>query len=109
MSRAERDDLIFKALADSRRRAMLDLLKEAPRTTGDLCERFEGSLDRCTVMQHLKVLERAGLVVAVKEGRTRWNYLDVTPFQEIHERWISPYAREAVGLLSKLKRDVEDT
>ncbi|WP_342374622.1 helix-turn-helix domain-containing protein [Myxococcus stipitatus] len=108
MSRAEKDDLIFKALADSRRREVLDLLKAAPRTTGDLCAHFEATLDRCTVMQHLKVLERAGLVIAVREGRVRWNYLNATPFKEIHDRWISPYAAEAVNLLSRLKRDLEE-
>ncbi|WP_338865420.1 ArsR/SmtB family transcription factor [Myxococcus stipitatus] len=107
MSRAKQDDLIFKALADSRRREVLDLLKAAPRTTGDLCAHFESTLDRCTVMQHLKVLETAGLVIAVREGRVRWNYLNATPFKEIHERWISPYASEAVNLLTRLKRDME--
>jgi DNA-binding transcriptional ArsR family regulator len=107
MSSADSDDLIFKALADSRRRQILDLLKEAPRTTGELCERFQGSLDRCTVMQHIGVLERAGLIIARREGRNRWNYLNAAPFKEIHDRWISPYASEAVELLARLKRDLE--
>lgn len=108
MSREAQDDQIFKALADARRRAMLDLLKAAPRTTGDLCEHFAASLDRCTVMQHLGVLERAGLVIAVREGRKRWNYLNAAPFKEIHDRWISPYAAEAVSLLARLKKDLEE-
>jgi DNA-binding transcriptional ArsR family regulator len=107
MSSADGDDLVFKALADSRRRAILDLLKDAPRTTGELCRHFEGSLDRCTVMQHLGVLERAGLVIARREGRNRWNYLNVAPFKEIYDRWISAYASEAVDLLTRLKRDLE--
>ena len=108
MSRAESDDLVFKALADSRRRQILDLLKKAPRTTGELCERFEATLDRCTVMQHIGVLERAGLIIARREGRNRWNYLNVGPFKEIYDRWISPYATEAVALLARLKRDLEE-
>jgi DNA-binding transcriptional ArsR family regulator len=107
MSSDASDDLVFKALADSRRREMLDLLKAAPRTTGELCERFAATLDRCTVMQHIGVLERAGLVIARREGRNRWNYLNATPFKEIYDRWISPYAAEAVELLSRLKRDME--
>jgi len=106
-SRAARDDLVFKALADSRRRAILDLLKDAPRTTGELCDRFAASLDRCTVMQHVGVLERAGLIIARRAGRVRWNYLDVAPFKEIYDRWISSYATEAVDLLARLKRDME--
>lgn len=107
MSSADADDLVFKALADSRRRAILDLLKDAPRTTGELCRHFEGSLDRCTVMQHLGVLERAGLVIARREGRNRWNYLNVAPFKELYDRWIAAYASEAVDLLARLKRDLE--
>ncbi len=109
MSSDEADDLVFKALADSRRRRILDLLKDAPRTTGDLCERFEGALDRCTVMQHLGVLERAGLVIARRDGRNRWNYLNAGPFKDIYDRWISAYAGEAVELLARLKRDLETT
>jgi DNA-binding transcriptional ArsR family regulator len=107
MSSATQDDLLFKALADGRRREILDLLKDAPRTTGDLCRHFEASLDRCTVMQHLGVLERAELVVARREGRCRWNHLNAAPFKEIYDRWISSYAGEAISLLARLKRDLE--
>ena len=108
MSRDEKDDLVFRALADSRRRQILDLLKKKPRTTGELCERFEKTLDRCTVMQHIGVLERAGLIISRREGRVRWNYLNAMPFKEIYDRWISPYATEAVDLLARLKRDLEE-
>jgi DNA-binding transcriptional ArsR family regulator len=107
MSRAARDDLLFKALADSHRRRILDLLKDSPRTTGELCERLAASLDRCTVMQHIGVLERAGLVIARREGRKRWNYLNAAPFKEIYDRWISSYAFAAVELLTRMKRDLE--
>jgi DNA-binding transcriptional ArsR family regulator len=105
---SDADDLIFKALADGRRRRILDLLKKAPRTTGELCERFAGVLDRCTVMQHIGVLERAGLVIVRRAGRQRWNYLNVTPFKDIYDRRISGYAAEAITLLTRLKRDLED-
>ncbi|HJR40780.1 MAG TPA: helix-turn-helix domain-containing protein [Gemmatimonadaceae bacterium] len=106
MSSDDRHDVVFKALADARRRAMLDLLKKRPRTTGELVEHFE-ELDRCTVMQHLGVLEKAGLLVAVRRGRQRWNYLNPLPIREIHNRWISRYAVGAVDLLGRLKRDLE--
>ena len=107
MSSSAQDDLLFKALADSRRRELLDLLKAAPRTTGELCEHFADSLDRCTVMQHIGVLERAELIIPRREGRKRWNYLNAAPFRDIYDRWISTYAEEAVGLLARLKRDLE--
>ena len=99
-------NLVFRALADERRREILDLLRDRPRTTGELCEHF-GKIDRCTVMQHLGVLEKATLVIAKREGRQRWNYLNVVPVQEIYDRWISRYARPSVELLTRLKRDLE--
>jgi DNA-binding transcriptional ArsR family regulator len=55
-------NLVLKALGDARRREMLDLVKNKPRTTGELCEHFK-KLDRCTVMQHLGVLEKADLII----------------------------------------------
>src|SRR5688500_11341916 len=106
MSRAS-EERVFKALADGRRRKILDLLKSDGRTTGELCSRFP-ELDRCTVMQHLAILERAGLIIVRREGRLRWNYLKPLPIKEIYDRWISPYASGAVELLARLKRDVEE-
>lgn len=106
MSRRNSDDLVFKALADGRRRELLDLLSDSPKTTGDLCKSFEG-LDRCTVMQHLGVLEKAGLIFVKKKGKYRWNYLNVVPIREIYDRWINQYASPSVELLTKLKRDME--
>lgn len=99
-------DRVFKALASQIRREMLDCLKDDPQTTGALCERFS-TLDRCTVMQHLKVLEQAGLVIVQRKGRERWNHLDPLPIREMQERWIGPYAQHAVSVLGQLKTDLE--
>ncbi|MPZ51774.1 MAG: metalloregulator ArsR/SmtB family transcription factor [Acidimicrobiia bacterium] len=99
-------DEIFKALANGTRREILDLLKEGPRTTGDLATQFP-NIHRTTVMQHLGVLHRAGLVVVRREGRERWNHLDVMPIKMIHDRWIGDYARDAVDRLARLKADLE--
>jgi len=106
MSREKEHDQIFKALSDSRRRELLDLLKEAPKTTSDLCSHFK-SLDRCTVMQHLDVLEKGGLIIVQKKGRFRWNYLNVVPIRDIYDRWVSQYASPSVELLARLKHDLE--
>jgi len=103
----DKQDRIFRALGHATRREILDLLRRAPRTTGDLCEHF-CDLDRCTVMQHLGVLERAELVVSQTEGRQRWNYLNAMPIKEIHDRWIGSYAARAVDLLARLKGDLEN-
>ena len=106
MSSEAENDLIFKALAAPIRRRLLDALKDRPQTTGQLCAAF-AELDRCTVMQHLKVLEKADLVIARREGRERWNHLNPLPIKHIHERWIGPYAARAVDMLGALKDDLE--
>ena len=99
-------DAVFKALASPTRRQILDLLKDQARTTGDLCERL-AQLDRCTVMQHLRVLEAAGLVIAQRKGRERWNHLDPLPIKRIHDRWIGEYASAAVDRLAAFKTTLE--
>jgi len=103
----EKQDQVFKALADTTRRSILDLLRDKPMTTGDICEHFP-ELDRCTVMQHLGMLERADLIVAKREGRNRWNYLNVAPIREVYDRWISPYASPSAEILTRLRRDLEE-
>ena len=108
MSIEAQNDLIFKALSSSTRRALLDELKDEPKTTGELCAIF-ATLDRCTVMQHLGVLEAADLVIASRKGRTRWNHLNPLPIKHIHDRWIGPFAARAVDRLDRLKVDLERT
>jgi len=100
------EEMVFKALADTTRRSILDLLRDKPMTTGDICANFP-DLDRCTVMQHLGVLEKADLIIVKREGRNRWNYLNVAPIREVYERWISPYASPSVELLARMKRGIE--
>lgn len=107
MSIDDQDDALFKALGHRTRRQMLDMLKAEPLTTGMLCTRMP-DIDRCTVMQHLKVLESAGLVVAERRGRERWNHLDALAIHGIHERWIGPYAAYAAHMLSRLKHGAEE-
>ena len=106
MSSEANQDRVFKALSAPLRRALLDALKDAPQTTGALCERFR-PLDRCTVMQHLKVLEGADLIMVQRKGRERWNHLNPLPIRDIHERWIGDYAAFAVEKLAELKSQLE--
>jgi DNA-binding transcriptional ArsR family regulator/uncharacterized protein YndB with AHSA1/START domain len=98
------DDLspIWKALSDPTRRSVLDLLKDAPRTTGELAEAFP-ALSRFAVMKHLTVLEQAGLVLVRRKGRERWNYLNAVPIKAIAERWIGRYEDQWAGSLVRLK------
>ena len=107
MSIEEQQNRVFRALASPHRRAILDVLRDQPLTTGALCAHFP-ELDRCTVMQHLKVLDEADLVIAERRGRERWNYLNPLPIHAIHERWIGPHAKRAVAMLARLKHDLEN-
>ncbi len=101
-------DAVFKALANPVRRAICDQLGLRPLTTKQLSQCFP-ELDRTTVMLHLRTLESAGLVVAVRKGRERFNHLDATPIQAIHERWIGPHAAHAASGLLRLKIELETT
>lgn len=107
MSSEDENDAIFKALSHRVRRRILDLLREKPQTTGMLCDLLP-EMDRCTVMQHLGVLEKAGLLVVERRGRERWNHLDALPIHAIHERWIGPYAAYAVNMLNQLNKNLSE-
>ena len=97
--------LVWKALADPTRRHILDLLRERPRSTGELSDAF--SVTRFAVMKHLGVLEQAGLIVVRRRGRERWNHLNPVPIQQIAERWIRPYEAGFASSLVALKRHAE--
>jgi DNA-binding transcriptional ArsR family regulator/uncharacterized protein YndB with AHSA1/START domain len=100
---------LWKALADPTRRRVLDLLRERPATTGDIARAFPTT--RFAIMKHLTVLAEAGLVVARKQGRERWNHLNPLPLQQLYERWIRPYEAEwssrALRLQSLAERSAE--
>jgi DNA-binding transcriptional ArsR family regulator/uncharacterized protein YndB with AHSA1/START domain len=82
-------DQTWRALSDPTRRAILDLLRVAPRTTGELATAFPTS--RYAVMKHLDVLVASGFVVVRRQGRERWNHLNPIPLQQLYERWVRPY------------------
>jgi DNA-binding transcriptional ArsR family regulator len=102
------DDAVFKALADSSRRLLLDLLFERDgRTLTELDAELE--MTRFGVMKHLKVLEDAGLVVAQKRGREKLHFLNPVPIRQIHNRWIDKYTEQRVSALLELKKELEET
>lgn len=80
----------------------MDLVRESPKTTGDLVEEFE-SIGRCAVMKHLSILEEAGLVIGRKDGRNRWNYINAIPLQQVYERWVKKYEAQWATNLLQLK------
>jgi DNA-binding transcriptional ArsR family regulator len=80
--------IIFAALADPTRRAILDRLAEGEASVTELAEPFDMSLP--AISKHLKVLEEAGLVTRRVEAQYRPRQLNVTPLQEIDE-WLNRY------------------
>ncbi len=98
---------VWRALSNSSRRAMLDLLMEGPMTTGVLAERFP-NLSRFAVMQHLKVLEEANLIVARRDGRKRHNHLNPIPIQQIYDRWVHRYMQPWTEALIGPKAELEE-
>ena len=100
------DDLVFKALADSSRRFLLDLLhKRDGQTLGEL--EWELEMTRFGVMKHLKVLEEAGLVITRREGREKLHFLNAVPIRLIHDRWIDKYKERELSALADLKTTLE--
>ncbi|MBK6007083.1 helix-turn-helix transcriptional regulator [Ramlibacter ginsenosidimutans] len=100
------DDLLFKALADPSRRKLLDQLHANDgQTLVQLCEHLD--MTRQGVTQHLSVLEQANLVATLKQGREKLHFLNPTPLQEIHDRWISKFEKPRLKALAILKRQLE--
>src|SRR5271166_5095963 len=105
---AERDDtdVLFKALADSSRRKLLDLLHAHDgRTLNELCEHLD--MTRQGVAQHLDLLEAANLIATVRRGREKLHFLNPVPLQEMYERWVAKFEKPRLKALSKLKQRLE--
>jgi DNA-binding transcriptional ArsR family regulator len=99
-------DKVFKALADSSRRQLLDRLHaDNGQTLGQLCERLD--MTRQAVTKHLNLLEEANLVVTVWRGREKLHYLNPVPIHEIAERWIGKFERGRLRALAALKKRLE--
>jgi DNA-binding transcriptional ArsR family regulator len=105
------DELVWRALANKTRRAMLDALRDGPLTTGELAEQFP-ALSRFAVMQHLRVLAEGGLVLVRRDGRKRYNYLNAVPIQGMYDRWVvrymQPWMEALVDMRAELEQGVRD-
>jgi DNA-binding transcriptional ArsR family regulator len=71
---------VFKALADPTRRRVLELLREQPRSAGELADHFPVS--KPTMSAHFAVLQEAGLIEAAKAGRTILYRLKMSVLEE---------------------------
>jgi DNA-binding transcriptional ArsR family regulator/uncharacterized protein YndB with AHSA1/START domain len=99
---------LFKALSHPIRREILDMLKQASQTTGQLTDRFP-ELSRYAVMKHLGLLEKANLVLVRREGKYRVNFLNAVPLQELYNRWVGQYESKLAGSLVMLRDNLNQT
>ncbi|SEG90499.1 Helix-turn-helix domain-containing protein [Saccharopolyspora kobensis] len=81
-----------KAIADPVRRQILEMLRSARLSAGEIAERFE--ISRPAVSRHLRVLRESGLVRDQLVGRRRLYVLDVARFTELLE-WLAPFVPPA--------------
>jgi len=104
VTNSHRLDLVFAALADPTRRAILARLAESEATVGDLARPFE--ISRPAISKHLRVLERAGLVRRARDGRLSRCGLDATPMRDAAE-WVETYRVFWESQLAALSRYLE--
>lgn len=99
-------DKVFKALADTNRRLLLDRLNaEGSQTLSDLCRGL--AISRQAVTQHLAVLEAANLVAVRWQGREKWHYFNPVPIHDIYDHWIGKFDRPRLQALNALKTQLE--
>ncbi|MGC4107373.1 MAG: SRPBCC domain-containing protein [Thermomicrobiales bacterium] len=99
-------DDVFRALADSSRRELLDRLNTRDgQTLGELCAGL--AMTRQSVSKHLAILEHAHLITTVWHGREKRHYLNVVPIHAIADRWVRTFDRRRAQALADLKTALE--
>jgi DNA-binding transcriptional ArsR family regulator len=99
----------FNAVAEPRRREILDALAQQERSVGELVELLH--VAQPVVSKHLKVLREVGLVEVRDDGRRRLYRADARPLQEIHA-WVGRYQRlweERFDLIDELLDEMDES
>ena len=94
----------FAVLAEPTRRRILDLLRDEPRSVGDLVS--ELGLTQPGTSKHLKVLRDAGLVTVRRDAQRRWYELRPDPLAEV-DAWLAPYRQLWANRLDALERHLD--
>ena len=99
-------DAVFNALADAGRRKLLDALnQENGQSLTALCRYL--AMSRQAVTKHLAVLRKAGLVVALWNGREKLHFLNPAPLHQIDRDWIGKYEERIPMALRELEAAIE--
>lgn len=81
----------YKAIADTNRREILDLLRPSPLTAGVIAGKFgKKRLSRPAISKHLRILRQSRLVLVTKKGRERVYALNAEPLREV-DAWVKSY------------------
>ncbi|MFB7496221.1 ArsR/SmtB family transcription factor [Streptomyces sp. NPDC056161] len=100
------DAMLWAALADPHRRAIVALLLERPRAVGEIVEAC--GLSQPSTSKHLKVLREAGLVRVRQEAQRRVYALDPAPMSAL-DAWLAPYRKLWNTSLDALGRRLDET
>lgn len=97
----------YKAIADSTRREILDMLRQNALNAGVIAERFRRKkLTRTAVSKHLRILRQSRLVLVTKKGRERVYALNAEPLREV-DAWVKSYEAFWDQQLQSFKEYVE--
>ena len=109
MARAATTTDAFNAVAEPRRREILDALVRGERSVNDLVEQL--GVAQPVVSKHLRVLREVGLVRVRDEGRQRIYRIEAGPLREVFD-WVKDYERlwtERFGLLDAVLEELKQT
>jgi DNA-binding transcriptional ArsR family regulator len=96
---------VYHAIADSHRRAILELLSRGERPVNALVDEFDVSF--AAISQHLRVLRHAGLVARRPDGRTRIYRATPAGLHEVYD-WTAQYREFWRGRLARLNTYLDD-
>ncbi|AYU54003.1 autorepressor SdpR family transcription factor [Staphylococcus debuckii] len=82
---------IFKALSDSTRRSILEMLKEQKLTASEIAEHFD--MSQASVSQHLKILRLNDLIYSERKGKYLYYHLNLSVFEEVI-KWIIQFKQD---------------
>jgi DNA-binding transcriptional ArsR family regulator len=104
MPRAPTTTDVFNAIAEERRRDIIDALAGGPRVVGDLVEALR--LPQPAVSKHLAVLREVGIVAVSRRGRERVYQLNAEQLKPVHE-WIKTFERFWTHQIGRIKERAE--
>lgn len=82
-------NILFKALNDTTRRSILEMLKEKDMTAGEIADQF--NISKPSISHHLDLLKQAELVVAAKEGQFIYYSINTTVMDEML-KWLLQFS-----------------